>query len=418
MRNKVFYGWKIVAVTWFLYLLMTAPPSYGCSIILTRLVNQSGWDERLVGMCTSVYNIAIAIICVASGLLMRFTGPKKSILFSALVGAVCYGVPSLATIDQHVYPFLFIGYGICSGGALIASSVLVNLWFVRNRAVPMSIIMTSGAIGGFLMPLITAGLLRSSVQVSWMAFGMMAVVSLVLAAVVIQEKPEKIGEVRDGYRWRQKRGIPLEEPEPDVGKPGTSNDGAFRDRNFYALGGMILTARMVMAAFTSYIALHAVQCGLRVERAAVLLSVFSIVGLFGRIASGIADTVPLPRKQLGLLSFAPLILGCLLLSIARSYGSLVFGAALTGFGFGFQNALFPLLVSYYFGDARFPMLYGIYNFLGGLGGFAAPLAVFAVKNRWGSYSAAYLALCVFSCVVCGMFLFLRDPSKQMTESIK
>jgi MFS family permease len=55
----------------------------------------------------------------------------------------------------HIY-ILYFFIGLAAGfGGFIASTTIVNNWFVRNRSIAMGIFTACGGLGGFVFPPIT-----------------------------------------------------------------------------------------------------------------------------------------------------------------------------------------------------------------------------------------------------------------------
>ena len=95
---------------------------------------------------------------------------------------------------------VLVGTGVATGAAL-ASQAGVAKWFVRRRALALSIMYSAGAIGGF----VSAPLLNRVINVAdgnwrmawWLVAGL-STCAAIIAALFVKEQPSDLGQLPDG----------------------------------------------------------------------------------------------------------------------------------------------------------------------------------------------------------------------------
>ena len=96
---------------------------------------------------------------------------------------------------------LLVGIGVATGAIIAAAQAGVARWFVRRRALALSILYSGGAIGGFIAPPIlsaiaTAG--KGQWRLGWWLMAALSVVAALIAIVTVREQPTDLGQAPDG----------------------------------------------------------------------------------------------------------------------------------------------------------------------------------------------------------------------------
>ncbi len=390
-KNNVFYGVWITAAVWAIYFLSATPSAYGSSVVSTQVVLQRGWDEGIVGMGTSIYYLSLAMISIPTSILIKKKGIKSAIYIGTFVGIATYALLILAD-KPVIYLALFVGIGICCAmTSIVPAPAAINMWYDRNKAMPMAIQVSAGSIGGFLMPIIVQYCAGFGVNLCWLVFLLMNVVTLFITIFVIKNDPKEIGEIPDGRAWTAAH--PLSEEEKilhDSREPSLSS--CYRSRQFWMLAIQLFGTRAANAGINSYIMLYAIHTGVPEMQAALLITAYNATGLIGRFSVGFLDKLPVKKQVVNVTCLTLIAFGGVLLFLGGGYPMFLVAALCAGFGFGALCALFPLLVPEYFGSGNFPMLNGTFNTLGTLGGFFSPIAIYAIARRMGGYGNSFAAL--------------------------
>lgn len=412
----MFYGWVIVIASWFVYLCLTSAGAYGTSIITTQLVMSYGWSEHVIGLTSSVMGAAGMAGSLVAGIILKKVGCRRMILIGCTISFAGYMILAWLNVSETVYIITFSAFGFSSIlGGVVTLPCLISTWFEKNRAFPMSILMTAGAVGGFLFPIIAERVSAISMTAPYKLYGMLTLFSFVLTACILKDSPEVIGEVKDGRKWTECHVKPLVSAGDDVKASAKNNRiggitlyGIYHMRAFYMLGLCMYSGRAMLIAFISYGAIYAIESGASASESAMILSIYGITGLVGRAASGYADRIPLPRQVTNFINFIVLAAGMLILALADNLIYFYIASALIGIGYGYQCTYFALMVTDYFGDSYYSILYGLYNSIGSIGTMTGPILVMVIAGVFGGYHAAYLFFAVLL-MVCAM-LAIATPA--------
>lgn len=398
-RKPIFYGWWIVLVAFYAYLVSIGPISYGTSILSLHIVKEQGWSEGIIGTGLSVHYLAIALLSVPGGMLIEKKGFRFTLILGALCGIAGYLWMAFAPVSRAGYLGTFFLVGInavlC---ALLGGPGLVNGWFDRRKSLPMSLVLTAGAAGGFLLPGISRRLTQIGDRVCWLVYAGMLGVLIVLTLAVVRESPEQVGELRDGRDWRMKRGEKTGE-EKTTCSPSLKR--CYRSGALYIQAIQAFLSKLICGGFVSYVVIYAVRRNLPEAQAVMILTVFNVAGLISRLLSGEKDEIPIPENLLQAASFLLLACGAGILFLANKPLTFWLGAAVMGGSYGITCILQVLMLPDYFGDRNFQNLNGVLNMVAFAGNAAGPLVVFGIARAFGGYQYAFLALALIS-LLCGV----------------
>src|SRR6202044_2480091 len=76
-----------------------------------------------------------------------------------------------------------------------------DLWFVRKRALALSLMYSGGGIGGFILPPVLSRVIANSNgnwRNGWWNFFGLAAIGAALVIFMVKEKPADLGQVPDG----------------------------------------------------------------------------------------------------------------------------------------------------------------------------------------------------------------------------
>ncbi len=203
MSKPVFYGWTLLAALWFVFAFNLGFPAYGGPGLNTAMAAQYGFSRETLGLITSLYIIMSGLPGPLVAMSVNRFGVRRTLVAGSVMNVV--GATFMATAANSggaaILGFgLVIGAGVCTGAA-IGSQTALSRWFVRRRAMVLSILYSSGAIGGafaskLLLPWITkeAGTWRAG----WWVIAALSAVAVLLALVYVREKPEDMGQRPDG----------------------------------------------------------------------------------------------------------------------------------------------------------------------------------------------------------------------------
>ena len=413
-KHPVFYGWEVLLALWLVYFLSTTPAAYGTSILSTQMVLENDMNEAVVGWGTSAFYASSMAFSVPASMIVQKFGFHNTLLGgSVMVLLACLAV-ALFPVPVPVYVALFLVMGI--GGTLsgiVTGPGLVNAWFDQNKSLPMSLLMTAGALGGFAMPVVSAQLAeRAGWKAGWWLYAALAAAAAVIALIFIKNSPAEVGEIRDGRAWHQTHDKAGEaQPETDAG--GLTITEALRSREFPTISVVLFGVRLLFTGCTSYTVLYAVQRGISPLQAATALSCFHIFGLMGRLAAGLRSRIKLLIHLLVTGCYAGMFAGGLILWQAQGIALFYAAAALIGFFYNCSYTLLALMIPEYFGSKNYSIFFGTLNTICSAGSTAAPLLISLLAGVFGgSYASSFLVVTIVT-GLCALAMLLT-PSRYRT----
>ena len=198
LRDRVFYGWWIVAAGFGLEALIGALVfhAYGAYVVLLR--EEFGWSKTMLSAAFSMARAESGILGPVQGWLTDRFGPRALIR----VGMVIFGVGFLL-FSQFTSPlgffatFFLMALGSSLGGYLPISVAIVS-WFRRRRALALSISSMGMAVGGFLTQLVALSLTRYGWRWTAAASGVLILLLGLPIAQLVRHRPEPYGLRPDG----------------------------------------------------------------------------------------------------------------------------------------------------------------------------------------------------------------------------
>ena len=338
------------------------------SSIRGPLGSQIGATEATLG---TLFTIVIATQTIAqfpAGWVRDRYGPKLPTLAGGILIAAGYG--GLATATTPIGAGVAAAAGGAGAGAIYTIAVNTPIkWFNERRGLATGILTMSYALLSFaLIPVVRRDLL-GGLEVTLVAFGVVAVLVCLLAAVVLRDPDDESGRAEaagtDGgatetqsaepYQWRQ----------------------AVRTRQFWLLYVVFIVVNGVGLMLIGKVITFAETLGLSAATATAGASIVAVAdGAGGLIVGGLSDRFgPLRTVGTALLVSAAGIAGAV---VAGTQGvGLLFVAAVAVAGF-FRSpafAIFPAVVGEFYGRA-----YSSENY-----------AVLYTAKLWGSVFAGTVA---------------------------
>ncbi|MBO4819153.1 MAG: MFS transporter [Firmicutes bacterium] len=412
MKNKTFQGWYQAVYAALLYLLISSPVQYGImSLLIPRMALANGWEGSVVSISNSLMQGSIAIFASVFNVLAKRFPLKRIMIGSSMLGiASCVGI-ILMQNSPYVVAALCIPLGASSSMvSLIPTTILVNNWFNRNKSLPMSIVISSGGFGGIIFPLVFQKVLGIAGNAGCVSVVIVTcIISILIVAFLVTEKPSEIGEIPDGIEWSEKhpadpQTAAASENMPDI---RTLAD-LMKKPAFYIITVINIGSRFVMSSVCGYLVLFAAERN--IAQAAIYISAFNLSSIAGRLSVSLKDKLNIKSKSFAFTSIISMLLGSISVCVISSTLGLAAGTLLCGFGFGLMTSLCPIISADYFGDRSFSLAYGTIYTATGVAAFLIPMITVFVYSFAGSYICAY----VLNLIVCGISFILCALLKKET----
>lgn len=395
MNNKLaFYGWKLVAVLWFLDFLNMGFPLYGGAVINTYMLKEIPMSRSTFGLGFTLLNLFIGLpsIVVAAAIVkwgIRRTFGMGSVLI--LIGALW-----LSLVASRPWHYL-LGFGVLIGtgisfGTIVPVATGVTRWFKRYRGRAMAVALSASGFAGFVgAPLINKILAANggNWRQAWAAVCGVAVASAAFAFLFVKERPEDLGQIVDGS-GDPSNSVPGSVTHALVTKYPWTPREAFATPSYWmiVIGG--IACQFPFFFFTAHWLLHLKGVGIQAADAAWAMGLFTMGAVAGRLIGGwMMDR--LAARFAFIMGLCCYFFGSLL-ALRVSPGALwiAYAAAIFyGTGFGWTFVCLNTASGHFFGASAFPKLNGMSLLLTAI--FCSPAGVIGGKlfDIYGNYTLAF-----------------------------
>ena len=394
-QPRIFYGWWIVAAASILGMFGNGSISQGFPRFLLPIEASLGLTRTQISLVFSLARAEGSVAGPAIGWLADRYGARPLVF----AGSITVGIGVILLSQANSYWMLLVLFaGVISMGksAGLGQTLMagVNQWFIRKRHIAMSALMTAFAGGGaIIVPLLNEGiqLLGWRQTLLWTGVGILALTLPV--SFVIRSRPEDMGLRPDGdpprsptteNGGRQNRGSDNEEVSFTFKE-------AIRTRSFWAISiGAFMRVTVTNGMLVHVFAMME-ERGLSDDQAAAWVAAMFFLGIPLRFVLGVtAGKLPGNLMLAGGMAIGAVGMWGLWLGPGVS-GLLTFviGIAVVE---GITSVNW-LMVSDYYGRARFATLMGFMSLFMNIGLFASPLFAGFVEQITGTY---YLVLAAFT----------------------
>jgi sugar phosphate permease len=206
--SGLYLGWRMIGVSCAIRVLGGGLHAYGLSVFFLPVTQELGLTRTATSLVFSLARAQGAVEGPIAGYCIDRFGPRPVIAIAVALAGIGY----LLLAGVHSYTMLLIVYmGIISlsyqAGFMDATMAVANTWFIRKRALAMSITSGSIALGGALL----TPFLAYAVQTwGWRTASIGSGIAFLLAgmplSLLIHRSPESVGLLPDGALLEEKAG--------------------------------------------------------------------------------------------------------------------------------------------------------------------------------------------------------------------
>ena len=407
-----FYGWVNVAVASIMGVI-GGFYMVSFSYLLPYLVDDFGWNRGMASLAATINMIAMGLCGPVSGYYIFKYGARRCMVCGNILGFAGF---LLIYFHTRLWE-LFLGYGLLIGlavgfGGMLASTTVINNWFVKNRGMALSIFLGSGGAAGMVMGPATMIMMdRAGWRPTMLAIAILVLLfAVILPGILIRNKPQDLGQLPDG-------------PE----KPGSANKAqslppkaayktpvdftaaeAMRTRSMWLLTAYFCLNMMAMGALMTHMVAYLKEMGILAAVTGLAFSVLSATMALGQFSVGVIGR----RFSMHAIAVGGEFLKLIGLGIVISTSSLPFVFAymvFLGLGFGFAMTAIMNMFPNYYGISNYPQIMGTVRlFWAFIGGAGAPLAGF-IRETTGSYLPAFRVALVIVAAGLACLIFAKAP---------
>lgn len=419
IKTQFFYGWIIVGICFLLGFLGTGIYAYTKGIFLVHLAEELAGGSRMqISLAFSVLTIVGAVIAPALGRYLDEHSARTVMLFGVALTALSFFLLAQTQSLWQLYLVVGLGFGVgVNAISTMTRSRAVVSWFDHWRGRAFGIAIIGGSLAGVLLPPLTNNLVD---DVGWRggytAFG--AIMALILLPTIyffMRDRPDEIGEVRDGHTYvsthqEQLVDIPLEE------RVWTWQE-LLKTPAFWSIGCIFGVMGCVFSVVMLHLFAHLTDIGLSSGDAALILSTVALFASISKPAVGwLADTF---GSRISIcLSLTSQALALFLFTQATTFESGLVAAALHGFGYSGLALLRTFAMSTSIGSRSLGLAYGVGKWIELPFVLSASPLAGLIYDLTGSYNVAFTTLAVFLTVACGGTLLLKVGGARERRKIR
>lgn len=403
----LFYGWRMVGVSCAIRVLGGGLHAYGFTVFFLPVTQELGLSRAATSLVFSLARAQGAIEGPLAGYCIDRYGPRPVIFVATLLAGIGY----MLLAGVHSYTALLIVYmGIISlsyqAGFMDATMVVANSWFIRKRALAMSLTSGSIALGGTLVtPFLAYAVHTWGWRSAAIGAGAAFLIGGLPLSLLLRRSPESMGLLPDGEPLA--KATDPKELNRAAEEADFSLQQTLRARQFWLLS-IATTFRVVCS---SCVLVHFVPIlvwrGLTEQRAAFFLAFIALLGMPAHLLIGwLGDRLNKPRLMATCMIIASLSVYLLFSNTAE------WQLWLALMLFTVVEGLFPVTwatVGDFFGRINFAKVRGSMSFFYMWGSVIGPVIAGAVYDRTQSYGLLMWGLIILCWVTAVIYAVLVNP---------
>lgn len=412
MSRPVFYGWILLGVLWLVFAFNLGFPAYGGPVINSAMANELQFSRETLGLIFSFYIIMSGLPGPLVAMAVNRFGVRRTLVAGSLMnvgGALFMATVANSGVAAYLGFGLVIGAGVCTGAA-IASQTALSRWFLRRRALAMSILYSSGAIAGyfaakFILPwaMQTWGTWRAG----WWVVVTLSGLAGLLALLFVRERPEDMGLAPDGVIEGAANTPAKARPDYITSAPWDFRDVASRPA-YWLMVFALVGGSGGYTLFLAHGIVHLQDLGHSVATGGGAIATMAATGLLAKAVIMLVGDRLDPRYlwAVFMLFFGA---GLVIIVDARTLWAVNAFAACLGIGFGGGVVCLMTVIGNYYGLKAFALLSGIAIAINTTLSALAPYIAGAMFDRGYGYGGICYFLAAW-CFVGAVVLFvIRKP---------
>jgi sugar phosphate permease len=407
-RNRIFYGWWIVAAGASVQLLQSAllGQAYGAYVVLLR--DEFGWSKTLLSGASALREAESGLTGPLQGWLLDRFGPRKVARAGVIILAIGFMLFSQVDSPLTFYgAFIVMSIGASLMGYLTIAFTVVQ-WFDRRRATAISLTSAGFALGGMAVPLVVLVL----EAVGWRATAFFSgVVVLVVGLPVthlLRHHPADMGLAPDGDTFQPQ--LHSRSATAIAGTADFTLGEALREPSFWWISLGHASALFVVSAMGVHLVSHLKQSqGYSLGQASAVVFVLTLLFLIGTVSGGLLGDRVNKRLLVG-CCMAMHMAGLLLLSHATNIWMIVGFTVLHGLAWGWRGPQMAALRADYFGRAAFGKILGASNMIIIVGTISGPIIAGVVYDQTGNYRIGFDILAGIAAAGSVFFILATKPA--------
>ncbi|HNR22731.1 MAG TPA: MFS transporter [Steroidobacteraceae bacterium] len=394
-----YYGWWGIVVATLVFISVTNGLTIGgIQAFDTHLLQALQIERGPLKLGDAIQLGTAAIFTLLSGWAADRFGvrPVMTIGVLLLAGAF-YGLGQVETVGGLYMLRFVMGLGL-AGAGLAVCVVIVSRWFISSRGLALGVMLAGTSLGSGILPSVFTQLIETY---EWRdAASMSALAPLALLPIIwfsIREWPARIGLAP--YGASSPAG------SEQLAGPLLSYRDIVARRQFWLIGLGAFATFYSILGISNNLFLHSRDLGFAPSESAALFVPLFILGLIGKVVSGVLSDI-LGRKRVWILSLL-LMLGGALMLMTLQKSLVMFAIMLFGFGWGGNYSLLQAIAADAFGSRSLGRVMGAITVLDAGGGALGPWITSLLYDAYGSYTPGFGLICVLIAVAIAFAMVLK-----------
>ena len=405
---KKFFGWKIVALAFFLDFCAVGYSFQSFPVVVLELSKEFSLSRFLA-------TLPIPLFMIMSSLFMPFIGrflDKGAIRSILMTGALVYGLSLVSLYFAFSYiSFMLIftlpmALGVTMMGN-ISVSKLISLWFRKYTGRALGIASVGVSFAGFVFPNLTSFLL-GDLGLTWreayLLFGVLIIlINVPVVYLFIMNKPSDINQMPDGEEIAGNA-------EDTSGIDWTIPD-LLKDRNFWVLSLVFAIQFCSMMGILSHLTFFSEGAGWSLSWGAFIFSMYAWPAMFSKVFFGWLVENKIDARVAVSVAILIQAIATLLMIFVESPEQMVVLVMIFGFGGGSALPLSNILFNQAYTNKSFGKARGAAQPFISIFQISGTLVAARMFDVFGNYELAFLTLGFILIIPIIAIWFMKIESK-------
>ena len=399
-------GWKVVGACSFLAIFCGSIFVYGFPVFFLHIQRDLELSSASTSLIFALSRGEAGIAGPITGWIVDKFDSRPIIIFGGLMVGV--GLVILSVVHTYwIFLAVFIGMVAVGNNTSFGQAFLavINRWFIKRKAVAMTLVITSYTIGGaFMVPLLSRGVEALGWRTVLLYTGIFVVALSIPTSFFIKRSPESVGiDINQS----------LEAPDRPVSAANSARESDFgvkeavKTTTFW----LMLTGSSLRISVTSGLLVHAIPImawkGLSEQSGADIVALLFFIAIPARLFFGLYNSGLQTRYVLSMgMAFGTL--GLFILVFVDSgwsvYAFVAGIAMLEG-----ATTLNWVLMGQYYGRRNFATIIGIITAVYSVGMLASPLFLGWIFDHTGTYRVGLIVFIFMYAISSVLFFFSSRP---------
>ncbi|MDD5127809.1 MAG: MFS transporter [Dehalococcoidales bacterium] len=407
--KKIYYGWWVVVGAFLLFFCTSGSYFYSFPVFFDAILRDKAWSRTEVAGAISLGMVVSGSIAPLIGVLIRRMRIWHIMIIGSLIASLGFFLLSTTSEPWHLYVYygLVVSVGI-PGIQLVPNFTLIGHWFFRRRSTALGVAAAGIGVGGVAMAPVASWLITVYGWQKAFLFSaaLVGVIGTLVSAFIMRTPVEKgmdTGEEQQGLRAQNTLTV-----------VSVTFRGALRKKVFWfiAIGGF-LWGWAYTAGLMHQVA-FAVDIGIDRMAAATAVGMLTAFSIAGRLGFGRLGDI-IDKRYVFIMGCALQVVAFTILSNTTNLTMLYIYSGLLGLNTGAITPILPGLVSDYFGNKDFSIIYGAIFFCFTVGQMAGPVYAGIIFDTTQSYISAFMTSIVLTvAAIIVMYLVGKPPRTRIT----